>query len=215
MPQYIDYELWREDLFGQSPDTAPVDVELMPETNNLPVRITLDYIDRSLTDPEIHDLFTREQIAIGLQQFYCNSCSNIPFCYIEGSDEGRRVTAIQRMKYLYSNYFVRYCTSPVSDVGNDLGDGTFGYLCYMLWDIFVVCPGDSTDPMIAAAVGVMDAALKSANDQCIVSALHGLGHWVPDVPAARRAIHGWLRSPTTNNRAVINYAQEAKNGCIQ
>lgn len=210
----IDYELWREDLFGQPPDIDPVDADLMDETYDLPAAVTLDYIDRALVDPEIHKQFSREQIVIGVQQFFCNSCSNFPFYYIEDVDETRRVSSIRNLTHLYSNYFERYCTAPVTDVGNDLSDGTFGYLCYMLWDIFVLHPGNATAPMITAAIDVMDTAINSNNDQCIVSALHGLGHWVPEAPAARHVIQSWLRSPSTENGVVIDYANIAKTGCV-
>jgi hypothetical protein len=211
----MDYEFWRYDLFGQSPDTNPMYADLMPETCDLPASITLNYIDRSLVDPEIHDLFTKPQIAIGLTLFYCNSCGDFPYCYIEGKDEARRVKSIENLQHLYSNFFERYCTAPVIDVGNDQSDGWFGHLCHMLWDIFVLHPGNATPPMIAAAVDVMATALRSSNDQCIVSALHGLGHWVSQVPAARHAIQGWLWSPTSENKAVLEYAKQAKTGYIQ
>ncbi|WP_145251408.1 hypothetical protein [Aeoliella mucimassa] len=108
----------------------------------------------------------------------------------------------------------RYCTAPVRNIGNDHVNGHIGFLCYMLWDIFVLYPGNSSAAMMEESVGVMDSAIHSQNDQCITSAIHSLGHWVREVHSARRVLNRWLRSPTTTNAVVIDYAKIAKTGYI-
>jgi len=211
----MNYEHWCYDIFGKEPNSDPVMVGLLDETYALSKDVMLDYIDRALIDPDIHTLFTKEQIGIGLQIIYSNSCSNIPFCYIQARDEYRRIKAIKNLRFLYLNFFEKYCFAPVNRVGYNLDDGAIGYLCYMLWDIFVLFPGNASKSMIYAAVGVMRSAMNSTNDNCIVSAIHGLGHWASDVPAAVEALKAWLRSPSTENKAVHQYAEHAKTGCIQ
>jgi len=209
------YIQWRQNIFGCPAGSDPVLVEIPDETFALPKGIALDYIDQCLVDPDIPGLFTKEQIGIGLQQIYNNSCSDMPFCYLQAGDESRRVESIRRIRYLYQNYFETYCVAPVARVGFNLEDGVIGNLCYMLWDIFVLHPGNASRPMIDAAIGVMQAALSSKNDNCIVSAIHGLGHWVARQPSTAQVLETWLQRPTTRNAAILDYARQATSGCIQ
>ena len=211
----MNYNEWREDIFGKPSDSDPVMVELCEETYTISKELQLNYIDRALVDPDIHALFTKDQIGIGLQIIYSNSCSDIPFCYINDVEENRRITAVNNLSYLYRNYFEKYCIAQVDRVGYNLEDGGIGYLCYMFWDIFVLYPGNSTQRMVETAVDVMRSALSSKNENCIVSGLHGLGHWVSDVPSAVELIDNWLKNPTTENKAILEYAGYAKTGCIQ
>ncbi|MGM0490822.1 MAG: hypothetical protein ACQESR_29205 [Planctomycetota bacterium] len=201
-------------MFGQKPDSDPVMLDLLPETYSLSMDETLDHVDRALDDPEIHDTYSRDQIGIGLQLIYSNSCSNICFCYLEARDELRRVQGIRHLVRLYQNYFDRYCLAPVGDIGNDHLDGGMGYLCYMLWDIFVLYPGNASEAMIAAGLDVMANGIQMKNDNCIVSAIHGLGHWAMDDFRAVQILQQWLRNPTTQNSEVLDYAEQATTGCI-
>lgn len=209
------YEHWRREIFGSPPGTDPVTAELSEQVYTFPEEQTLDYIAQCLIDLEFPTLFTKEQIGIGLQIIFNNSCSNFPFYYLEAGTEQRRCEAIRTLRYLYANYFERYCVSPVHRVGYDLADGPIGYLCYMFWDIFVLYPGNATSVMQEAAIGVMRDALCSTNDNCIVSAIHGLGHWVVKVPSAVQALESWLKQPSTTNPEIYNYAKQATSGCIQ
>ena len=95
----MNYEKWRNDIFGKAPDSDPVIVDLLDETHALSKDMALDYIDRALIDPEIHTLFTKEQIGIGLQIIYSNDCSDLPFSYIESGDEKRRIVAIKNIRF--------------------------------------------------------------------------------------------------------------------
>ncbi len=210
----MDYIRWRNDIFGHPVGTNPVTAGILPDSDSLSDEETLNHIDRALSDKEIHELFVKEQIGVGLQIIYSNACSNIPLCYVEPGDEPRRLTAIRNLRNLYSNFFQRYCTAPVSSIGNDDGDGNIGFLCYMLWDIFVLYPGNASPKMVATALDVMAYALESKNDNCVVSAIHGLGHWVPDAPRAAQILRDWLRRPTTENQIVRDYARQASCGRI-
>ena len=180
------------DIFGQPVGSDPVTLNLLPETYSATADEQFDHVDWALSDPDIHELFNADQIGIGLQLIYSNSCSNICCCYIEAGDEGRRVSGIAKLDHLYKNYFDRYCLSAVGNIGNDHIDGGIGYLCYMLWDIFVLYPGNASPAMVSTALEVMSNALQMKNDNCIVSAIHGLGHWAFDVlcaaPAAARMV---------------------------
>lgn len=211
----MTYEDWRDQLFGYRVNGDPLMLDLCEDIYLLPKEVSLDYIDRCLKDPEVHSMYTKDQIGSGLQTIYDNSCSDLPFCYTQSGDEVRRLVAIGNLDFLYSNYFECYCTAPVTRVGYDLSDGRIGYLCYMFWDIFALWSGNASGPMIDAAVAVMRNAINSTNDNCIVSAIHGLGHWVSDTSLARDVLDDWSRHPSSDNSVIHEYAERAKTGCIQ
>jgi hypothetical protein len=121
---------------------------------------------------------------------------------------------IRKIDQLYANYFDRYCLALVGKIGNDHLDGGIGYLCYMLWDIFVLYPGNASSMMVSAALDVMANAIQMNNDNCIVSAIHGLGHWGMDDSRPEQILRRWLRKPTSQNPRVIEYAKQASTGCL-
>lgn len=210
----MDYIRWRDDIFGKHPDSDPVSVGLLAETDDVSPEEMLDHIDRALADPDVHSLHSKEQIGIGLYLIYSNACSDAPFCYLKAGDEARRIRGIRSLVNLYSNYFERYCVAPVTSIGDDQSDGRIGQLCYMLWDVFVLCPDNASPSMVCASLDVMHSGIRSKNENCIVSAIHGLGHWSFDVPQAVTLLREWLRHPTTKNEEVREYAQQATTGCI-
>lgn len=209
----VDYLTWRNDIFGQNPDRSVASVDLLPETYKLSVCRTFDHIDRALADPEIHDLFRREQIGIGLQLIYQNGYSDICFCYVETADEKRRIVGIQNLVQLYENFLKRYCAALISSIGGSSSNSEIDSLCYMFWDIFILSE-DSSPPIAAAALHVMEHALYMSNESCIASAIHGLGHWALYNPRAPQILRQWLRRPTSRNPALIEYAKQAVTGGI-
>jgi hypothetical protein len=208
----MTYEQWRDDVFGQPDGSDPVMTELSQETYATPNDIALNYIDRALVDDSIHERFSVDQIAFGLMTIYNNSCSNLPFCYVEGADEHRRIEAIENLRHLYSNFFARYCTEPVHELGD--GGSPLAHLCYMLWDVFVLYPGNATPGMISASLDIMRRSIHMANEACMISGFHGLGHWIPEAPVAKRIVTDWLRQPATRNEVILDYARQAETGCV-
>jgi hypothetical protein len=208
------YEQWRNELFGQPPDIDPVSLEHSSEFYSVEPTRAFDYVDLMLVDHELHSLFSKEQIGNAINTVYSNCCSDLPFLYTTECDEERRVKGIRNLVILYRNYFERYCTAPVVNIGNDQTDGKIGFICYMFWDVFVLYPGNASPLMQSAAIGVMRSALDSRNDNCLASAIHGLGHWVTDVPEASTILKQWLRRPTTANAQIVKYARTATSGMI-
>lgn len=208
----MKYEEWRNELFDFSPDSNPVSHQRSEAFYVVPSNVAFDYVDQVLVDPDVHSLFNKDQLGKGIETIYSNS-DNLSFLYISEGDETRRVKGIKNLVHLYRNYFDRYCTSDVRSIGNDI-DGPMGFICYMLWDVFVLYPGNGTPAMLSAAVSVMRIALESTNDNILASGIHGLGHWASEAPEAVTTLNQWLRKPTTNNPAVLNYAQIATSGMI-
>lgn len=215
----MEYRIWRDEVFGQSENEDPVLVELKQELYELSEKELLDHIDRSLKDNQIHSLYSRKQIGIGLNIIFNNSCSDIPFCYVEDEEklknEARKIEAIKNLKLIYENFFEKYCEKPILNINDINCDDRIDYLCYMLWDLFVLYPGNATTEMVNAALNVMKSALHSRNEYCVVSAIHGLGHWVSDSDAAKPMLLDWLKTPTTENIEIIKYANQAQTGYIQ
>ena len=215
----MEYEHWRDDIFGHPQDSDPVMVELLEETHGLSEGKSLDFIDRALRDPDIHTTFTPQQIGNGLNIIYSSSCSDLPFCYVEGKgnpqSELRKIKSLNNLKYLYINYFATYCKEPVEKIGHFSDFNSMTYVCYMFWDIFVLYPGNATDAVVEAGIGVMEKSLQLDNDNCLVSSIHGLGHRASDTNLATPILDQWLLSPTTENEVVIQYANQARTGCIQ
>jgi hypothetical protein len=210
----MNYEKWRNELFGQPPDMDPVTFEHESDFYSVPPNQAFDFVDRVLVDSEVHSLYCKDQLGNGINTIYSNCCSDLPFLYTTECDENRRIKGISNLANLYKNYFERYCTGTVKSIGNDQTDGPMGYICYMLWDVFVLSPGNATPAMISAAINVMRSALGSHNDNCLASAIHGLGHWAVDVPEAVTVLKQWLRKPTTTNLEILEYARTATSGMI-
>lgn len=210
----MNYEEWRDELFGVPPASDPVTHEHSDEFYAVPPREAFDYVDQVLVDPDVHSLFSKDQLGKGINTIYSNCCSDLPFLYTTECDEDRRIQGINNLVSLYRNYFDAYCTADVTDIGNDQEDGPMGYICYMFWDVFVLCPGNATPAVISAAIGVMRDGLGSRNDNSIASAIHGLGHWAFSVPEAVATLKHWLQKPTTNNPVVLQYARTATSGMI-
>ena len=211
----MEYKNWRREIFDHPQGSDPVTIELSTDFYSVPPHEALDFVDSLLIDPELHSLFSKEQLGNGINMIYSNSCSDLPFLYTSECDEARRIKGIENLENLYKNFFDRYCTGGVKNIGYDQNDGSMGFICHMFWDGFVLYPGNATPGMISAAINVMKLALGSDNDNSLVSAIHGLGHWAFDVPEAVSVLHDWLRKPSTTNTKVLDYAHDAMTGMIQ
>lgn len=210
----MTYETWRHELFNQDPGLKPQDFEMSPEFDALPGDKVFDYINRALADSRIHVDYSQDQMGNAIDYIFAPFHSGYPLLYEKIGDEKKRLEGILNLKKLYQNYFNRYCLAPVTDIGNDKGNGTFGYICHMFWDGFPIHPSSSKKQDLQAAQAVLEFAVRSPNDNVIVSALHGLGHWAPYRKEALTAIQNWLKSPTTRNKVVLDYAKAAQAGRI-
>ena len=214
----MQYEAWREEVFGTTDDFEPHCDDLSQEFYQTDLSEHFNYIDRALIDSEVHKRYSVSQIGNGLEIVFNNGASDLPFCYVNTEDVGRIKKGVDALRHLYCNYFDQYCTLPVQSIGNNVLTNEYEaitHVCYMFWDVFILNPQEAQAPIIEAALDVMHYGLSSKNDQSIVSALHGLGHWALDAPRAVDIIDEWLRQPTTENTIVYEYAMQAKTGYVQ
>ncbi len=56
------YEQWRNELFGLSPESDPVMHEHSEDFYAVPPHVAFDYVDQVLVDPDVHSLFTKDQL---------------------------------------------------------------------------------------------------------------------------------------------------------
>ena len=212
----MNYLDWRSYVFGMPEGSDPVLNDMPQEGYEIHNNTLLDFLDRAFQDPEIHLLFSKEQIGIGLNIIFSNCCSDYFEAYLQFDQEGRIIQAINSLNYLYKNFFEVYCLASVKSIG-DCTDGRIGFICYMFWDIFALYPESKgiTQKIIDTAINHMTHQLYSSNDNVICSAIHGLGEWNPYCKQTSNIIMNWLEKPTTSNPVVLEYAAMAQTGCIQ
>ena len=129
----MKYDTWKNEVFGMNENSCPVESELSDEAYSLNENMILDYIDKSLTDSSIHTTYSPKQIGIGLNIIYSSCCSDYSFSYLNFSDERRAISSIKNLKYLYQNFFEKYCINQITAIGSST-DNRIEYICYMFWD---------------------------------------------------------------------------------
>jgi len=89
----------------------------------------------------------------------------------------------------------------------------------MWWDIIPLCPPSSAHeprtPLHDEILAVLAELLELPHDACRESALHGLGHWALNDPAAKTVIDGFLDRSEGLRPELLAYARTARTGCIQ
>ena len=121
--------------------------------------------------------FHDKQIAHGLEYIFDQTASD--YVYSFASPEvpvGLKVAAVNAMKSLYSDCLGVRCGPYLGHLSEGKGRPLNNF-AYMLWDTTPILWFDQNDrELFQAWLGVMDLALGLANDACVESALHGLGH---------------------------------------
>lgn len=74
----MEYNQWRNELFGHPSDSDPVSLERSEEFYAVKPIHAFDFVDRVLLDPDVHQLFTKDQLGNGLNTIYSNCCSDLP-----------------------------------------------------------------------------------------------------------------------------------------
>ncbi len=207
----MNYLQWRSEVFGQPETVAVQDVELSEEAYALPLETAFDYLDRVLTDEEIHALYSERQLAMGLSIAYSNCWSDFPFCYLHAGTEDRRVAGILNLKNLYRNFFARYSPHIFRQAVNhqQLPEYSIEYVCFNFWDRFVLFPGGPVkESMVNAGLDVMEYSLQLENETCIVSGLEAISFWSyacreMNIDRPLSILQQWNSNPTSPNADVI------------
>lgn len=124
--------------------------------------------------------FTERQFCLGLTYLINPAASWHCYSYLEPSvDEAVRLSVFDSMYDVFSFVFNQRCREAVSNRA-DLSSATYGYMCYMWWDVFprhgvpFEAHLQETDRAIQR---LLAKQLTLQSVACKESALHGLGHW--------------------------------------
>ncbi len=211
----MEYKLWRAELFCHGAPYDPWSVEFTDEMNSIPLVEAFDHLDRMLDDAELHNLFTPEQLVLGLSMAYSNCLTDFPFCYLRAGTAERRVRGILNLRKLYDNFFARYCVGPFAwPRSQDSRTGTMQYLCENFWDRFVLFPAAGTDTsVINAGLDVMEHALGLPNDHCIAAGLEGIARWaysceLQAISRPRDLLKSWTSQTSATNPDLTAFGRQ-------
>lgn len=211
----MEYEEWRELVFKHPPDELPILVEFPWYMETHPPQDMLMHINQCLMDEEVHEIYDRHQIGVGLSLIFNKRPEYLAKCILDPSNGGQREESVENLRYFYDNFVVRYCHENLTKIPGEGNNTSMGLICYTLWGNFPITGDYHESDVTKAALGVMKKAIHSSNEKCIESAIRGLGQWASNQPGAIEILDGWLQSPTTGNDVLIDFAAVAKTGMVQ
>lgn len=200
-------QAWYFDDYGEEFECSPAEL--------------LTFVQRTFAEcADTLSRFDDDQVGLGLNYVFNNSCSNVVF--VMKSDEipfERRMEAIRAIKVLYRDCLAPRCAEALGH-RNELGASSrLNHVCYMLWDISPIAywedrPGERHAYSVVSEV--LTAALASPNIACVESALHGFGHlqtYAPEV--VEEQIAAFLRNALSCDERLREYAKRAAAGEVQ
>jgi uncharacterized protein (UPF0147 family) len=128
-----------------------------------------------------------------------------------------RRRALRSIIPLFEQVMAIRCSSHLSHLDERPAD-PLNSACYMWWDINPIHgkPKDSERAEFdAETLSVLRRLLSIPHDACRESALHGLGHWQIYYPQAAEIIDEFLIQFPGLRLELIEYAHQAREGCIQ
>ena len=145
--------------------------------------------------------------------------SNYIFCLTDAAVEwSLRRRALRSFVPLFRNVMAARC-SPALSHRDESGATALNSACYMWWELIPISPASgATDPrhgqMHDEVLAVLSELLDIPHDACRESALHGLGHWALFDPKASAVIDGFLERSRGLRTELLEYARQARTGCI-
>jgi hypothetical protein len=182
--------------------------------------------------------YSDDQIGLGLNFIFNNSCSNMTHDF-KAADVpfDRKIKAIKSLFALFRDV-LNPRTPEVLSAFSQEKLSKIGYICYMFWDITPLssayglsfweakmkteAEGEpykisklENHNFHAAIAHVMKQCLDLSNPACVESGLHGLGHLAFNHPKiAVPIIDNFLKNGKYKNESLINYAKMARTGMI-
>lgn len=211
-----DFESWVDACFTRSHEDEYWD------RCNLSAEELVEFLARLFEAPApLADKFTPDQLADGVwlicgcvRGFFHNAMDrSIP--------EVARHRWIRAIGTLYTNLFDPLCASVPFELQEK---DKFCVAVYMLWDMDSLTYAQTFPELIEDCFHILHVALGCKSDACIMSGLHGLGHWYEraeyesETHVARRIttiIDDFLRTRRTLSSGLVEYATAARAGRIQ
>ncbi|MGB7192763.1 MAG: hypothetical protein WBD81_04835 [Collimonas pratensis] len=165
------------------------------------------------------DNYSLSQLSFGLRYIFNNSCSDVIFSLMDDAVPlPLRLRVIASVKILYRDCFTPKC-APVLGHVDEPGANPLNGICYMLWDDSPLAWWENRPhrPVFYDALAdVLGEVLGSSNPACVESALHGLGHMLPNyIERVTEVITGYQRRNIFLSPQIKAYAQRASTGNIQ
>ncbi len=164
------------------------------------------------------DGYSDEQVGMGLYHLMSGDASGVPFAAIDASvpmAEGLRM-----MRALPSLW--RQCIGPrLAQVRAPIGSqegGRLGFVCYMWFDVWPTFHNvRHLPPWSDALWQVLKQMLALPCRAVQISALHGIGHHVDDLPSAGIdiAVRAFVRRLGEGDEELKRYAESARLGRVQ
>jgi hypothetical protein len=162
--------------------------------------------------------FDNEQVGMGLNYVMSNSVSDVPFAAIDASvpleDAMRMMSA---MPLLW-----RDCIGPrLAHINAPIGSATgrLGFVCYMWFDVWPTFWNVRDQrPWQDAVWNVLREMLAMPYREVQIAALHGIGHDIDaayEPAAVNRALDAFVRTLGAKDEELRNYAQAARQRCVQ
>jgi hypothetical protein len=182
--------------------------------------------------------YSNDQIGLGLNFIFNNSCSNMTHDFKAANVPfDRKIKALYCLFALFRDVLNPRCVE-VESAFSQAPLSEINYICYMLWDITPLSTASDfmfTESILkseleqkpyknsklenhnfyAAIADVMKKCLYLSNPACIESGLHGLGHLATSYPnIAVPIIDDFLKKGKKSTGSLINYAKMARTGMI-
>jgi hypothetical protein len=183
--------------------------------------------------------YSDDQIGLGLNFIFNNSCSNMTHDF-KAADVpfDRKIKALNNLFALFRDVLNPRCPEVLSAF-SQATLSKLNFICYMFWDVSPLSSAYGLSfteaksktkaeekpyklsklenyNYYAAIANVMERCLYLSSPACVESGLHGLGHMVYDYPKiAVPIIDNFLKKSKSKNGDLINYAKMARTGVIQ
>jgi hypothetical protein len=183
--------------------------------------------------------YSDDQIGLGLNFIFNNSCSNLTHDF-KAADVpfDRKIKALNNLFALFRDVLNPRCPEVLSAF-SQATLSKLSYICYMFWDVSPLSSAyglsfseakSKTEAeekphklsklenynYYAAIAKVMEQCLNLSNPACVESGLHGLGHLAFSYPKlAVPILEKYLIKGKKQHTSLIEYAKMAKTGMIQ
>jgi hypothetical protein len=182
---------------------------------------TFTFLEKLLAHPK-EDLkaYSDDQIGLGLNYIFNNSCSNLVDDFKTANVPfERKIKIITTLFNLFQDVLNPRCAAILS-ASSQSSLSKIQFICYMFWDITPLSNWASLDEneieiYNKTIAEVMKKCLRLSNPACVESGLHGLGHMVYAQPKiAVPIIDNFLKKSKYPNENLVNYAKMARTGMI-
>ncbi len=181
---------------------------------------SFEFMEELFTKPnEYLQEFSDDQIGLGLNYIFSNSCSELVEDFKRAKiDYDRKIKFMYSLNSIHKEIFETRATEKLL-AGSKDKLSLLDYIVYMFWDINPITEPIATtkgnqEKYINALGEVIEQALYLKNIACIESGLHGLGHLAYKYPTLVEPIIDNFLAQASILPELNEYAKQARTGMI-